>query len=85
MSDFKAKMHQIVCRLGSAPDPEYTYIFCVIGPWPLPPTTKSFLGPCQNSSAFLVPGCRLTQVILEKRLLNEGSSVVVVISQQSTE
>ena len=39
MSDFKAKMHQIVCRLGLRPDPEYivyisyTYMFCVIGLW----------------------------------------------------
>jgi len=42
MSDFKAKMHQIVCWLGLHPRPHYivyilyTYIFCVlvIGPWP---------------------------------------------------
>jgi len=47
MPDFKAKMHQIFCRLGSAADPAYivhilyTYIFCVIGPYP--PTTKSYV------------------------------------------
>ena len=46
MSDFKAKMHQIICRWGSAPDPAYilyilyTYMFCVIGPC-LPPHYKS--------------------------------------------
>jgi len=47
-------MHQIVCRLGSTPDPAYvvyirptySYILCPIGPCPLPPTTKSFLGSC---------------------------------------
>jgi len=39
MSDFKAKMHQIVCQLGLCPRRRvvyilYTYTFCVIGPWP---------------------------------------------------
>jgi len=38
MSDFKAKMHQIVSWPGLRPDPayivyiSYTYIFCVIAP-----------------------------------------------------
>ena len=52
MSDFKAKMHQIVCRLGLCPRPRiysvhfvYLYVLCN---WhlPPPPATKSFLSPC---------------------------------------
>jgi len=36
MSHFKAKMHQIVCRLGLCPRPRVFRVFTyfAIGPWP---------------------------------------------------